>query len=199
MCVRKRDYKLTSHISKLMIGCERKKKRRRWLVQLKIRKSNMLGHRDWHTMSPHTIGVTAFSVLTTSRRGSSLFTANKLHKEGGKKEMVGKTIDCQKTKKEDHNDKQNEQVLLSICSFRWNKHKHLKQIFLCVYMYIFKHVCMCMQMHMCAHTHNKWFSLECDMLNNTQNWKEHNTWQQPKWNLCYIAHKLITIQYSAAR
>jgi hypothetical protein len=44
--------------------------------------------------------------------------------------MVGKTIDCQKNKKkEDHNDKQNEQVLLSICSFRWNKHKHLKQFF----------------------------------------------------------------------
>jgi hypothetical protein len=81
-------------------------------------------------MSPHTIGVTAFSVLTTSSRGSSLFTANKLHKEGGGGGMVGKTIDCQKNKKkEDHNDKQNEQVLLSICSFRWNKHKHLKQFF----------------------------------------------------------------------
>ena len=152
MCVRKRDYKLTSHISKLMIGCERKKKRRRWLVQLKIRKSNMLGHRDWHTMSPHTIGVTAFSVLTTSRRGSSLFTANKLHKEGEKKEMVGKTIDCQKTKKEDHNDKQNEQVLLSICSFRWNKHKHLKQflcVFICIYVSMYVCVCRCT----CAHAH----------------------------------------------
>ena len=81
MCVRKRDYKLTSHISKLMIGCERKKRRRRWLVQLTIRKSNMRDHRDWHTMSPHTIGVTAFCVLTTSSRRSSLFTANKLHRK----------------------------------------------------------------------------------------------------------------------
>jgi hypothetical protein len=67
--------------------------------------------------------------------------------------MVGKTIDCQKTKKEeDHNDKQNEQVLLSICSFRWNKHKHLKQffcVFICIYVSMYVCVCRCT----CAHAH----------------------------------------------
>jgi hypothetical protein len=38
MCVRKRDYKLTSHISKLMIGCERKKRKKKMTSAIKDKK-----------------------------------------------------------------------------------------------------------------------------------------------------------------